>query len=157
MALKVFDLQCAHGHVFEGWFRSDDNYQEQQAQGLLSCPVCANTEVTKQLSAPRLNISHLKQDRSGTPVEQDKRAVAAPSEQEIAQLQAQFMQQLRGAVKAADDVGEQFADEARRIRDGEAKERSIRGVASTEELRELHDEGIDVMPIPDLLDDDHLH
>src|SRR5699024_12033018 len=115
------------------------------------------TEVNNQWSAPRLNISHLKQDRSGTPVEQDKRAVAAPSEQEIAQLQAQFMQQLRGAVKAADDVGEQFADEARRIRDGEAKERSIRGVASTEELRALHDEGIEVMPIPDILDDEQLH
>src|SRR5690625_427272 len=127
MALKVFDLQCAHGHVFEGWFRSDDNYQEQQAQGLLSCPVCANIEVIKQLSAPRLNISHLKQDRSGTPVEQDKRAVAAPSEQEIAQLQAQFMQQLRGAVKAADDVGEQVADEARRSGYGDAVESSIGG------------------------------
>src|SRR5690625_883852 len=158
MALKVFDLQCEHGHVFEGWFRSDNNYGEQQSQGLLSCPVCSSTEITKQLSAPRLNISHLKQERP-TPAtaDSDKRAVAAPSEKELAQLQAQFMQQLRGAVKEADDVGEQFADEARRIRDGEARERSIRGVASTEELRDLHDEGIEVMPIPDILDDEQLH
>lgn len=158
MALKVFDLQCEHGHVFEGWFRSDENYDEQQAQGLLSCPVCSSTEITKQLSAPRLNISHLKQERSvPARADSDKRAVAAPSEKELAQLQAQFMQQLRGAVKEADDVGEQFADEARRIRDGEARERSIRGVASTEELRDLHDEGIEVMPIPDILDDEQLH
>lgn len=158
MALKVFDLQCEHGHVFEGWFRSDENYEEQKAQGVLSCPICSSTEITKQLSAPRLNVSHLKRERSAaSTTDPNKRAVAAPSEQEIAQLQAQFLQQLRMAVKGADDVGEQFANEARRIRDGEAEERSIRGVASTEELRELHEEGIDVMPIPGFLDDDHLH
>lgn len=158
MALKVFDLQCEHGHVFEGWFRSDSNYGEQQAQGLLSCPVCSSTEITKQLSAPRLNISHLKQERpASATVDSDERAVAAPSGKDLAQLQAQFIQQLRGAVREADDVGKEFADEARRIRDGEAKERSIRGVASTQELRELHEEGIDVLPIPDILNDEQLH
>ncbi len=158
MALKVFDLQCEHGHVFEGWFRSDENYEEQKAQGVLSCPICASTEITKQLSAPRLNVSHLKRERqAASSSHPDRRAVAAPSEKELAQLQAQFLQQLRLAVRGADDVGERFADEARRIRDGEAEERSIRGVASTEELRELHEEGIEVMPIPSFLDDEQLH
>jgi len=56
MALKVFDLQCAHGHVFEGWFASQDDYDAQQARGLVTCPVCNSAEVLKRLSAPRLNV-----------------------------------------------------------------------------------------------------
>lgn len=162
MALKVFDLQCEHGHVFEGWFHSDQSYEQQLANGELSCPVCASQQVKKQLSAPRLNVSHLK-DEPARPVAASARAaegqqpVAAPSEQELARLQAEILQHLRSAVRGADDVGEQFAEEARRIHYGEARERSIRGVASPDELNELHDEGIEVMPIPHYLDEEQLH
>lgn len=199
MGLKVFDLRCEHGHVFEGWFRSDDNYEQQQARGLLSCPLCSSTEITKQLSAPRLNISHLRAERLATPdaaeaesvrqaaraaraaqhegaaderggssqsgaqsdsaesAAHDRQPVAAPSDQAIAQLQAHFLKQLRQAVNSADDVGNDFAAEARRMHSGESQERSIRGVATNDELEALHDEGIDVLPIPGFLDDDHLH
>ena len=59
MALKVFDLQCEHGHIFEGWFGSHEDYDAQQARGLVSCPVCASATITKRLSAPRLNVAHL--------------------------------------------------------------------------------------------------
>ena len=160
MGLKVFDLQCEHGHVFEGWFHSDQSYEQQLAQGELACPVCSSQRVEKQLSAPRLNIRHLRQQRSATETSRStsgKQPVAAPSEQEIARLQAEALQQLRTAVRGADDVGEQFAEEARRIHHGESEERSIRGVASTDELQELHEEGIEVMPIPRYLDDEQLH
>lgn len=160
MGLKVFDLQCEHGHVFEGWFHSDQSYEQQLAKGELVCPVCSSDQVEKQLSAPRLNVRHLHQQRSATEVPQsaeDKQSVAAPSEQEIARLQAELLQQLRTAVRGADDVGEQFTEEARRIHRGESEERSIRGVASTNELKELHEEGIEVMPIPRYLDDEQLH
>ena len=59
MALKVFDLQCEHSHIFEGWFGSHDDYDAQQARGLVTCPVCGSASITKRLSAPRLNVSHL--------------------------------------------------------------------------------------------------
>jgi hypothetical protein len=58
MSLKVFDLQCEHGHLFEGWFGSHDDYNNQQARGLLTCPVCHSADIKKMLSAPRLNLSH---------------------------------------------------------------------------------------------------
>jgi hypothetical protein len=58
MSLKVFDLQCEHGHLFEGWFGSHDDYDNQQARGLLTCPVCHSAHIQKMLSAPRLNLAH---------------------------------------------------------------------------------------------------
>jgi|SRR5690625_691341 len=165
MGLKVFDLQCGNGHVFEGWFRSDENYEHQLAQGLLSCPVCSDTKVAKQLSAPRLNLSHLrnKHNKSGhvpkenKPHGENKKPVTQVNEKQLANFQAKLLQQLRQVVQSADDVGDQFADEARRIHSGESKERSIRGVASSDDIKELHDEGIEVLPIPQFLDDEQLH
>ena len=59
MALKVFDLQCEHSHIFEGWFGSHEDYDAQQARGLVTCPVCGSASITKRLSAPRLNVAHL--------------------------------------------------------------------------------------------------
>lgn len=157
MGLKVFDLQCEHGHVFEGWFHSDRSYEQQLAKGELSCPICSSDQVEKQLSAPRLNVSHLRQQPTAPQPAEGKQPVAAPSEQELARLQAEIVQQLRTAVRGADDVGEEFAEEARRIHHGESEQRSIRGVATSNELEALHDEGIEVMPIPRYLDDDQLH
>ncbi|WP_376992875.1 DUF1178 family protein, partial [Bordetella pertussis] len=61
MALKVFDLQCEQGHVFEGWFGSHEDYDAQQARGQIACPVCESSRITKRLSAPRLNVAHLHQ------------------------------------------------------------------------------------------------
>src|SRR5690606_21288239 len=67
MALKVFDLQCDQGHLFEGWFSSHEDYDTQQARGLLTCPMCASATITKRLSAPRLNVSHLRAAAAPTP------------------------------------------------------------------------------------------
>ena len=161
MALKVFDLQCDAHHVFEGWFSSHEDYDSQKERGLLSCPVCDSHHVSKMLSAPRLNVSHLKKEKQSasavatqTPV--PEKAVNI-DEQQLAQVQAAVMQQLRTFVKQTEDVGDRFATEARRMHYGDAKERSIRGRASPQETRELQEEGIAVMPIPDFLDDNNLH
>src|SRR5690606_16429895 len=67
MSLKVFDLQCEHGHVFEGWFASAEAYESQKGAGLLSCPVCNSSEVNRKVSAARLNIGHLKRERLESP------------------------------------------------------------------------------------------
>ncbi len=161
MSLKVFDLQCDQGHVFEGWFGSIDSYESQQSRGLLSCPICSSARVSKKLSAPRLNLGHTKAPEAATgtshaPAAGSGFAVAAPAAAQMAQLQAEVMRHIRQMLRNTEDVGVRFAEEARRMHEGEAQERAIRGTATREERRELAEEGITVMPIPDFLDDDRL-
>ena len=154
MALKVFDLQCANGHVFEGWFASHEDYDSQQERGLVSCPVCANAQVLKCLSAPRLNVG--RHEEKVAPRSDESAPVAAPTPQQMAQLQAAVIRQMRELVRSTENVGVRFAEEARRIHDGEADERPIRGTATRDEREALAADGIAVMPIPDLFDDDRL-
>ncbi|NYT63018.1 DUF1178 family protein [Alcaligenaceae bacterium] len=160
MSLKVFDLQCDLGHVFEGWFGSDHSYESQQSRGLLSCPVCNSGRVNKKLSAPRLNLSRAKEPTAAATATHAQTgagaAVAAPAARQMAQLQAEVLHHIRQIVRNTENVGDKFAQEARRMRDGEAEERAIRGTATAEEREELAEEGIAVMPIPDFLDDDRL-
>jgi len=142
--MKVLDLQCSHGHAFEGWFASHDDYESQRGRGLLTCPVCHDAEVTKMPSAPRLNLGH--EAQSAAPV------ATAPA-QDVAQinpqqLQAAWMQMVRHVMANTEDVGARFAEEARRIHYGECEHRNIRGQASREETEALHDEGIEVLPLP---------
>lgn len=133
--MKVLDLHCAHGHGFEGWFGSEDDFQEQRSRGLVECPMCGDTAVQKRLSAPRLNLG------AQAPRNQ---LMATPD----AGLQAEWMRMVRKVMENTEDVGERFAEEARRIHYGEAGERAIRGQASQDETRELLEEGIAVLPLP---------
>lgn len=159
MALKVFDLQCAAGHVFEGWFGSHADYDSQHARGLIACPLCGDASITKKLSAPRLNVSGAREPAMASAASTTAGAPAAPAAAAPVlppQMQAQMLRQLREMVRQTENVGDQFAREARRIHHGDAPERTIRGVASAQERRELVEEGIAVAPIPALLDDEHL-
>lgn len=163
MSLKVFDLQCEHGHVFEGWFASADAYESQKANGLLSCPVCNSTSVRRKVTAARLNVGHLKRERlEGAPTNpgqaapQGAASQSRPTPEQLAHIQAQVIGHLRKALKETENVGQRFAEESRRIHYGEAEERPIRGTATVEERQELADEGISVLAIPDFLDDDRL-
>ncbi|KVN92265.1 hypothetical protein WL61_28065 [Burkholderia ubonensis] len=130
--MKVLDLQCPHGHRFEGWFASADEFEAQLSRKLVECPVCGVTEVSRMPSAPRLNLSGGTQAKPADP-----RA-----------LQAQVMRALREVLEKTENVGERFAEEARRIHYNEAPVRSIRGVTSPEDAQALVEEGIDVMPLP---------
>jgi hypothetical protein len=139
--MKVLDLQCGHGHGFEGWFASEDDFQGQLARGLVECPLCGDPAVAKLPSAPRLNL--------GAP----RNEPAAPQRQEVvnvpdASLQAAWMTMVRQVLAQTEDVGERFAEEARRIHYGETEERGIRGQASPEETESLLEEGIAVLPLP---------
>ncbi|AOB33506.1 hypothetical protein AKI39_07495 [Bordetella sp. H567] len=152
--MKVFDLQCdEQGHLFEGWFASHENYDEQQARGLVSCPMCGANKVSKRLSAPHLNVSHLKAPE--TPP-QAATAASGGESTDMARLQAAVLQQVRDMVRKAENVGPRFAEEARRIHEGEADERPIRGTSTPEERRALSEDGIDFMALPDIFDDDRL-
>jgi hypothetical protein len=139
--MKVLDLQCANKHVFEGWFASEDDFQSQLDRGLLSCPVCGQVSVSKKLSAPRLNLSSPRADDA--PVQD----LVAPTDADL-NLQNAWMAMARRILANTDDVGQGFAEEARKIHYGEAKERGIRGQATREETESLLEEGIAVMPLP---------
>jgi hypothetical protein len=135
--MKVLNLQCSRGHDFEGWFASEDDFQGQLARGLVECPMCGDTAVSKMLSAPRLNLG-----ASAPESRQDVVTVPGP------ELQAAWLKMVRHVMANTDDVGERFPEEARRIHYGEAQERGIRGQASREETEALLEEGIGVVPLP---------
>lgn len=154
--MKVFDLQCdEQGHLFEGWFASHENYDEQQARGLVSCPMCGSNKVSKRLSAPHLNVSHLKAPQA-VPAPRPASEGAGGPTVDMARLQAAVLKQVRDMVRKAENVGPRFAEEARRIHEGEADERPIRGTSTPEERQALAEEGIDFLALPDIFDDDRL-
>ena len=142
MSIKVFNLSCASGHAFEGWFGSAADYDGQQARGLLSCPVCGSAEVSRLPSAPYIG-SGTREPQAPSGGALQPAAMPTP-----AQMQAMLVKLAREMVAGTEDVGERFADEARRIHYKEAPERGIRGVASRDDARALEEEGINVMPLP---------
>ena len=131
--MKVLNLRCTNGHGFEGWFASDDDYMAQNGAGQIECPLCADQVISRLPSAPRLNLSGASE------------AVAKP---QAADLQAAWLETVRQLVARTEDVGERFAEEARRIHYGEEAARGIRGQATPQERAALHDEGIETMSIP---------
>ncbi|PUE10796.1 hypothetical protein B9Z51_00085 [Limnohabitans sp. T6-5] len=156
--MKVLDLQCRQGHSFEGWFGSQDDYDAQRARGLVTCPMCNDSEITKMLSAPRLNLGHgVAPATDSSDVKPSAEAPTAPATAasalpadmpSLAHMQAALMNMVRHVMDNTEDVGSQFAEEARKIHYGESEERNIRGQATREETEALLDEGIDVLPLP---------
>ena len=153
--MVVLNLACEHGHAFEGWFASSEDCSEQQARGLLSCPVCGSARVERRPSAPRLNVSHLREHTAQPAASADGEGgsarVPAPGAPEPLQalqaLQTLWLTVSREVARQSEDVGERFAEEARRMHYGDAEERAIRGRSRPEEVRALIDEGIELMPL----------
>lgn len=148
--MKVLNLQCTHQHGFEGWFGSEDDFTDQLARGLLSCPLCGDAEIQKMLSAPRLNLRGHREDK--TPVESteavDQVALGFPASG--SPLQAQLLKVMRQVLAHTEDVGERFADQARAMHHGDIQQRNIRGRTTPEVAMELIEEGIEVMPLPSM-------
>ncbi|MCY7316509.1 MAG: DUF1178 family protein [Rubrivivax sp.] len=155
--MKVLDLRCSNGHGFEGWFASDEAYQDQNGSGLLECPLCADRTITRLLSAPRLNLLGTR-DQPPPPSRADAASVSAASgnaarttavaKPHPADLQAAWLEAVRQVVARTEDVGEAFPEAARRIHYGEEPARGIRGRATPAEREALHDEGIETMSMP---------
>jgi len=138
--MKVLDLQCAHAHVFEGWFGSEDDFAGQLARGLIACPMCGDVAISKKLSAPRLNLGNTHEPQSG------KQEVVTLDHDDSA-MQAAWLGMAKRIVANTEDVGERFAEEARRIHYGETEQRGIRGKATKAESESLMEEGIAVMQL----------
>ena len=133
--MKVIDLRCHNGHGFEGWFASDEEFLEQNGRRMIACPLCDDSVIVRLPSAPRLNLSGAREVVAAEPVAQ-------------VDVQAQWLRAVRHVLANTEDVGERFANEARRIHYGDAAERGIRGQATPGEREALRDEGIEVMPLP---------
>ncbi|MDD5296519.1 MAG: DUF1178 family protein [Rhodocyclaceae bacterium] len=128
----VYNLTCAKKHTFEGWFASGEAFDRQSDQGQVTCPVCGDHHVTRAPSSPHL-----------------RRASAQAPRSEVGQdgdLE-RLLEGLRQVMEDSEDVGEAFAQEARRIHYMEAPLRSIRGVATLGDTAELLEEGIPVLPL----------
>ena len=165
--MKVLNLRCSRLHSFEGWFGSEDDFQDQSRRGLIACPMCADTGIQKMPSAPRLNLgghpvpeaipgrdqtatvcasSETSAVKDGKARIDDAESATMPGSGPAAQ--AAFLTALRQVMATTEDMGARFAEEARRMHYGEVEARSIRGQASTREAVELLEEGIEVIALP---------
>lgn len=151
-----YALACDNGHTFESWFADSAAYDKQAKRSLVTCPVCNSAKVEKAIMAPRLSGTRKRakaQDVEAAPVPSpDKAPVAMMSPMEI-ELRSKLKELREHIVKNADNVGEKFPEEARKMHYGETEHRSIYGVASLDDAKELAEEGIDVHPIPALPDE----
>lgn len=182
----VFDLKCAHQHIFEVWFRSSADYERQKINGLLSCPICGDQDIKKSIMAPNVSLksnqkpdghqpagntqsdnvnnnaagesSGVKKSEITTP-----NSIGAPPQTpkvSIADMPPAYrnrLEEIAGELTAKitthieqnfENVGDEFANEARKIHYGDSDERGIYGSASQDDVDELLEEGIDILPLP---------
>jgi hypothetical protein len=135
----LFDLECGKGHGFEAWFKDSAAYDAQKETGAITCPSCGTSDVKKALMAPNIAPS---------------RGLKRAKDSEVAAAKTTYYQMVKALHKEVaekcEDVGEQFADEARRIHSGDAEKRGIVGKATVQDAIDLKDEGIECFPLPEL-------
>jgi hypothetical protein len=150
--MKVLDLRCGAGHVFEGWFASEDDYGSQRERGLLDCPLCGNADVARLPSAPRLNLSGARAPQAAPPPAGAPAGGPAPASAPVTAVHGnaaqRFVEAVAELLRNTQDVGPRFAEEARRIHYGETEAKAIRGQATPQEREALADEGIEVFALP---------
>ena len=151
--MRVYNLACPLDHRFEGWFASEEDCLAQQDKGMLACPVCDSTEITRMPSAPHIGKSS-STELAIPKVESENLSggvvalTGSDHSQLEAQVQAAFLKGMRELMGRSEDVGDSFADEARKIHYKESPERSIRGQTTLDEAEALREEGIDVLSMP---------
>ena len=136
----AFDMECSHGHIFEGWFDSNESFNEQNNRGLVTCPYCDDADIRKVMSPVAVKKSHPESSGMGGDIDYQRLA-----REIVDYVQANF-----------EDVGSKFAAEALKIHYGVAEKRNIKGSATAEEEETLRDEGIEFfkVPLPKTDDDD---
>lgn len=150
----VFDLSCDNGHVFEGWFGSSTDFVSQQGRGLVSCPSCGSTAVTKAPMAPAVGKKGSQQTgrNIAAPSAPQPAAIApmtkGPMPAEVKEAIARLAEVQAKALKDSQWVGRKFAEESRKMHYGESEGKAIHGQATREEAAQLIDEGIAIAPLP---------
>ena len=160
MAIIIYDLECEYSHRFEGWFRSNEDFDDQREQKLLTCPECGTSAIRKVPS--KINIGGKAHTESKVSEAQGAGVPAAPTVQkpnsvDVATAFVMARQAIQALINHSEDVGDRFAEEARKIHYEEAPIRAIRGQASPEEFEELRDEGIEVIVLPVLPSEEELN
>lgn len=152
-----YELRCAEGHGFDGWFRGSANFDAQADAGLVVCPVCASTRVSRALMAPFVPRRATPSGRvAAQEAASETRAVAVPAAARPAAAPAPMPDQLRAALQrlraeveqSCDYVGPRFAEAARAIHDGDEPPRPIYGEATQTEAEALAEDGIEIASIP---------
>lgn len=155
-----YNLRCERGHAFESWFQSSSAYDSQRKRKLVTCPTCDSAKVEKAIMAPQIARKSRNPDAGkevAVPVATDTTA-SVPASTPLMMAQERELRtklkELRDHItKNADNVGEKFPNEARKMHYGDIEHRPIYGEASPDEARSLIDEGIEVAPLPVLPDD----
>jgi hypothetical protein len=151
-----YNLRCDRGHAFESWFQSSAAYESQEKRRLVSCPACGSVKVERAIMAPQ--IGGKKGRDAAPPAPAASTEVTTPASTPLMmaherELRAKIKELRDHIVKNADNVGERFPNEARKMHYGDIEHRPIYGEASPEEARSLIDEGVEVSPLPVLPDD----
>jgi hypothetical protein len=140
--LIKYSLSCDQAHQFEGWFSTGADFDAQVKSGFLTCPTCGSASIAKTLMAPSVSTARMQEAKQQMVMDLARQEVVAKLKEAVATIKAN-----------AEDVGERFPEEARKIHYGEADARGIIGQASIGEVKDLLDEGIEIAPLPVLPDD----
>lgn len=144
-----YDLICDKGHEFDAWFSESAAYDQQRKRGFVACSHCGSSKVEKQIMAPNIGTKSNKRSHPS-------QSVMTPPADPRMQMMVQMVRELRKHVEQnAQDVGDNFAEEARKMHYKEAEQRGIYGRATTDDALALIEEGIDVLPLPQLPEDGH--
>ena len=139
-----YSLQCEQSHGFEGWFASSEDFDRQKAKGLVTCPYCDSANVSKLLMAPNVTTGRQKDRTQAVAMDNMRRDMITKIKDAVKEIRAN-----------AEDVGERFPEEARKIHYGESEARGIIGQATPDEAQALTEEGIEVAPLPVFPEDQH--
>lgn len=134
-----YSLTCDNHHGFDGWFASSSAFDTQRQRGLLTCPSCGVDKVQKALMSPSVAPS-------------DKARFTA-GQSDAAEVRKVLQAWRKKVTSEAENVGDRFAEEARRIHFNDAPERGIYGEASRDEVAGLIEDGVNFLPLPSLPDD----
>ena len=153
-----YTLRCERGHAFESWFQSSTAYESQEKRELVNCPVCGSAKVERAIMAPRIVSKKAPDSPAPAPPAAAATEVTTPSSTPLMmaqerELRAKLKELRDHIVKNADNVGERFPNEARKMHYGDIEQRPIYGEASPEEARSLIEEGVEVSPLPVLPED----
>jgi hypothetical protein len=153
-----YNLRCERDHAFESWFQSSSAYETQEKRKLVNCPICGSAKVERAIMAPQIVSKKGRDVPVQAPVAAATTEVTASASTPLMmaqerELRAKLKELRDHIVKNADNVGESFPNEARKMHYGDIEHRPIYGEASPEEARSLIEEGVEVSPLPVLPDD----
>jgi hypothetical protein len=160
----LFDIKCSDGHIFEAWFQNNEAYEQQIDNDLVECPLCGCTKTSKSLMSPNISAKgeiireayQSEQDSEDHKVtvsahSNSSKEVSSDDVKRALDHMHNTMSKFRRQVeKSCEYVGDDFADEARKIHAGESEKRGIYGETTISQTEELLEEGIDILPVPGL-------